>query len=43
MARASESDQTRVVLIEMAQLWFRLAEARATDDAGHRRDDDTST
>ena len=26
MARTSESDQTRVVLIQMAQVWFRLAE-----------------
>ncbi len=35
MARTSESEQTRVVLIQMAQVWFRLAEARETDNAGH--------
>ena len=38
MARTSESDQTRVVLIQMAQVWFRLAAARKSDDAGHRPD-----
>ena len=27
MARASDSAQTRVTLIQMAQVWFRLAEA----------------
>ena len=32
MAHTSESEQTRVVLIQMAQVWFRLAEARATED-----------
>jgi len=32
MARTSESEQTRVVLIQMAQVWFRLAEARASED-----------
>jgi hypothetical protein len=32
MARTSESDQTRVVLIQMAQVWFRLAEARESAD-----------
>lgn len=42
MARTSETDQTRIVLIQMAQVWFRLAEARATDDAGHRPDEDGS-
>lgn len=31
MARTSESGQTRVVLIQMAQVWFRLAEARASE------------
>jgi len=34
MARMSESEQTRIVLIQMAQVWFRLAEARASDAAG---------
>jgi hypothetical protein len=43
MARASESDQTRIVLIEMAQVWFRLAETHAAGDRGHPRDDDPST
>jgi len=33
MARTSESEQTRVVLIQMAQVWFRLAEARESEDA----------
>jgi len=32
MAHTSESEQTRVVLIQMAQVWFRLAEARASED-----------
>ena len=32
MARTSESEQTRVVLIQMAQVWFRLAEARASEN-----------
>ena len=32
MARTSESEQTRVVLIQMAQVWFRLAEARESED-----------
>ena len=36
MARMSESDQTRVVLIQMAQVWFRLAQAHAPADAGDR-------
>jgi hypothetical protein len=40
MARSSEGGQARVVLIEMAQLWFRLAEARATDDPSRRHDVD---
>jgi hypothetical protein len=38
MARASDSEQTRVALIQMAQVWFRLAEARETDDPGHDTD-----
>jgi hypothetical protein len=38
MARSSESEQTRVVLIQMAQVWFRLAEARASDDGRTPRD-----
>ena len=33
MARTSESEQTRVVLIQMAQVWFRLAAARESEDA----------
>src|SRR5262249_48381683 len=41
MARTSEGDQTRTALIQMAQVWFRLAEARETDEADRRRDDDT--
>jgi len=40
MARTSESEQTRVVLIQMAQVWFRLAEARASGDAKAARDPD---
>ena len=32
MARTTERDQTRVVLIQMAQVWFRLAEARETEN-----------
>ncbi len=36
MAHTSESEQTRVVLIQMAQVWFRLAEARASDSADPR-------
>ena len=42
MARTSESDQTRVVLIQMAQLWFRLAEQRETDVPGHHGDDEAT-
>jgi hypothetical protein len=41
MARTSESDQTRVVLIQMAQVWFRLAEARQNGDARTSRDTGT--
>ena len=41
MARTSESDQTRVVLIQMAQVWFRLAEARESVDGRTTRDSDT--
>ena len=33
MARSSETDHTRVMLIQMAQVWFRLAEALENDDA----------
>lgn len=40
MARTSESEQTRVVLIQMAQVWFRLAEARQN---GARTSRDTYT
>jgi hypothetical protein len=42
MARTSESDQTRVVLIQMAQVWFRLAGAHATNGSGHRLNEDPS-
>lgn len=41
IARTSESDQTRVVLIQMAQVWFRLAEARESVDGRTTRDADT--
>jgi len=41
MARTSESDHTRVVLIQMAQLWFRLAEACASDEPARRPGMDT--
>ena len=41
MARTSESEQTRVVLIQMAQIWFRLAEARETEDGRTPRDERT--
>jgi hypothetical protein len=33
MARSSETDQTRGLLVQMAQVWFRLAEeARRSGD-----------
>jgi hypothetical protein len=38
MVRASESGQTRGVLLQMAQVWFRLAKAHESDDAGQRTD-----
>jgi hypothetical protein len=40
MARTSEGEQTRVVLIQMAQVWFRLAKAHEPENAGagHRPD-----
>jgi hypothetical protein len=38
MARTSENEQTRVVLIQMAQVWFRLAEARESDDPKKQSD-----
>ena len=41
MARTSESDQTRVVLIQMAQVWFRLAEALESVHGRTTRDADT--
>jgi hypothetical protein len=41
MARTSESEQTRVVLIQMAQVWFRLAEARQSGNGKTSRDTDT--
>lgn len=40
MARTSENAQTRVVLIQMAQVWFRLAEARESADGTTPRDVD---
>ena len=40
MARTSESEQTRVVLIQMAQVWFRLAEARESEDGRTARNAD---
>jgi hypothetical protein len=43
MARTSESEQTRVVLIQMAQVWFRLAEARAGKNGKTPRDTDSNT
>ena len=33
MARASESEQTRVILLQMAQVWFRLAGTHTTAEA----------
>ncbi len=41
MARTSDSEQTRGLLVQMAQVWFRLAEARANEDRKARRDADT--
>jgi hypothetical protein len=38
MARTSESEQTRVVLIQMARVWFRLAEAHESADGKTQRD-----
>ena len=43
MARTTESEQTRVVLIQMAQVWFRLAEARATENGRIRERDPNET
>ena len=37
MARASDGAQTRVTLIQMAQVWFRLAEAHEAGDARSER------
>ena len=39
MARASDSAQTRVTLIQMAQVWFRLAEAHEASEARSERTD----
>ena len=36
MARTSESEQTRGVLLQMAQVWFRLAKTHESDEAGRR-------
>jgi len=36
MARMSESGETRVVLIQMAQVWLRLAQAHEPAEAGDR-------
>ena len=41
MARTSESEQTRVVLIQMAQVWFRLAEAHASANGRNGPDPDS--
>jgi len=38
IARATESEQTRVALLQMAQVWFRLAEARDSYDARKQPD-----
>ena len=43
MARASESEQTRVVLIQMAQVWFRLAQVHEPAETGERLTPDTKT
>jgi hypothetical protein len=40
MARTSESDQTRVILLQMAQVWFRLAKTHDVHAARHRRVED---
>ncbi len=40
MARTSESGQTRVILIQMAQVWFRLAAAHETGAAAMQREHD---
>jgi hypothetical protein len=39
MAQTSDSGQTRVVLIQMAQVWFRLAAAHETSEARTQRDE----
>lgn len=39
MVRTSESAQTRVTLIQMAQVWFRLAEAHEAGEARTERAD----
>ena len=36
MARTSDNEQTRTVLIQMAQVWFRLAETRESGDGRTR-------
>jgi hypothetical protein len=33
MARTAQSPQTRAILMQMAQVWFRLAEERVSDVA----------
>jgi hypothetical protein len=38
IARTTDSEQTRVALLQMAQVWFRLAEARESGDAGKKSD-----
>jgi hypothetical protein len=35
MARPAQSPQTRAILMQMAQVWFRLAEERVSDVAEH--------
>ena len=39
MARTSENEQTRAVLIQMAQVWFRLAETQEGANRTRSRDD----
>jgi hypothetical protein len=38
MARTSEGEQTRGVLLQMAQVWFRLAKVHESDQAGRKPD-----
>ena len=38
IARTAEDPQARAALLQMAQVWFRLAENHAGDDAGRAGD-----